>query len=60
MLSLHNRENTVRSLDVMISALRALRDDIEDGKDELVKDRLQAALKGRKNWMNRAYLGKLG
>jgi prephenate dehydrogenase len=52
MLSLHNRENTVRSLDVMISALHALRDDIENGKDELVRDRLQAALEGRKNWMN--------
>ncbi len=52
MLSLQNRENTVRSLDVMISALGALRDDIEDGKDELVKDRLQAALTGRQNWMN--------
>ena len=52
MLSLHNRENTVRSLDVMISALRALRDDIEDGKNELVKNRLQAALAGRQNWIN--------
>jgi len=52
MLSLHNRENTVRSLDVMISALRALRDDIEDGKDDVVKDRLQAASAGRENWTN--------
>jgi len=52
MLSLHNRENSVRSLDVMISALRALRDDIEDGKDDVIKDRFQAALTGRKNWTN--------
>lgn len=52
MLSLHNLENTVRSLDIMISALHALRDDIEDGKNELVKDRLQTALTGCKNWMN--------
>jgi prephenate dehydrogenase len=52
MLSKHNRENTVRSLDIMIAALRALRDDIETGREDIVKDRLQAALQGRKNWVN--------
>jgi prephenate dehydrogenase len=52
MLSLHNRENTVRSLDIMISALRALRDDIENKNDAVLKDSLQAALTGRENWMN--------
>lgn len=56
MLSLHNRENTVRSLDVMIAALRALRDDIEDGNDEVVKERLQTALADRKNWMNERFM----
>ena len=52
MMSLQNHVNTVRSLDVMISALRALRDDIENGKDDVLMDRLQAAMTGRKNWMN--------
>ena len=52
MLSLHNRENTVRSLDVMIAALRALRDDIGNGKDDILIRRLQTALTGRQNWVN--------
>ncbi len=52
MMSAHNRENTIRSLDGMISALRALRDDIENEKNDIVKERLQAALNDRENWMN--------
>jgi len=52
MMSVHNRENTIRSLDLMISALRALRADIENEKNDVVKERLQAALTDRENWMN--------
>jgi hypothetical protein len=52
MLSLHNRDNISRSLSSMIAALHALRDDIEKGNDEGVKDRLQAAHEGRTNWLS--------
>jgi prephenate dehydrogenase len=52
MLSLHNRQNITYSLDVMIASLRALRDDIEKGDDESVKDRLQSAHEGREAWLN--------
>ena len=52
MLSLHNRENVIRSLDVMIASLRALRDDIEKGDDDAVKARLQAAHESREAWLN--------
>ncbi|MBI5944996.1 MAG: prephenate dehydrogenase [Chloroflexi bacterium] len=52
MLSLHNRENAVRVLNAMISSLVDLRDEIEDGNDEAVKKLLQAAHKGREEWLN--------
>ncbi len=52
MLALHNRENVSRSLNSMIAALQALRDDIDKGNDEGVKNRLQAAHEGRTNWLN--------
>ena len=52
MLALHNRENVARSLNTMIAALQTLRDDIEKGNDEGVKNRLQAAQAGRENWLN--------
>lgn len=52
MMSVHNRENMVHSLDIMIAALRALRDDIEDGNNDIVKDRLQIAVRCRENWTN--------
>ena len=49
---LHNRANVVRSLDVTIAALRALRDDIENGDDDGVAARLESALEGRQRWLN--------
>ena len=52
MLALHNRENVSRSLVLMIAALQGLRDDIENGNDEGLKDRLDAAQEGRENWLN--------
>jgi prephenate dehydrogenase len=56
MMALHNRENTVRSLDTMIAALRALRDDIDEGRETVVTTRFQAAVAGRKNWVNERML----
>jgi prephenate dehydrogenase len=52
MLALHNRENVSRSLGSMIAALQGLRDDIENGNDEGIKNRLQTAHEGRENWLN--------
>ena len=52
MLSLHNRENVMRVLNAMISSLVELRDDIENGNVEAVKAHLQAAHKGREEWLN--------
>ena len=56
MMALHNRENTVRSLDTMIAALRALRDDIDEGRETVVTTRFEAAVNGRKNWVNERML----
>jgi len=52
MLALHNRDNVSHSLNRMIAALQTLRDDIEKGNDEGVKNRLQAAQEGRTNWLD--------
>jgi prephenate dehydrogenase len=56
MLSLHNRENVIRSLDSMIAALYALRNDIEAEDDDAVKTRLLAAHEGREIWLNERLL----
>jgi prephenate dehydrogenase len=52
MLSLQDRVNIVRALDLMIAALRGLRDDVENEDDEGVATRLEQALEGRGRWMN--------
>lgn len=52
MLALQNRANVVRALDTLIAALRDMRDDIENGDEESLKDRLISARNGRENWMN--------
>jgi prephenate dehydrogenase len=52
MAALQNRANVVYSLDVMLAALRALRDDIEQENDDGVAERLEAALQGRQRWMS--------
>lgn len=52
MLSLHNRENTIRVLNAMIQSLVELRDDVEDGNDEALKNRLKAAQSGREDWLS--------
>lgn len=52
MLSLHNKENVVRSINTMILSLQALRNDIEKGDEEALKVRLEAAKINREIWMN--------
>jgi prephenate dehydrogenase len=51
MLSLHDRENVVRSLDRLITSLVELRDDIESGDEESIRKHLQSAREARENWL---------
>jgi prephenate dehydrogenase len=48
---LQNRAGNVYALDVIIAALRGLRDDIENENDEGVAQRLKSALMGRERWI---------
>ena len=50
MATIHNRENTIRSLNNFINALIDLRDDLEENEDSFRK-RLSSALNGRINWL---------
>ncbi len=50
--SLQNRAGVVHALDVMIAALRGLRDDIEKEDDDSVAARLESALEGRQRWLS--------
>jgi len=52
MSALQDRVNTVYALDVLIAALRGLRDDIDKADDEGVAARLEQALEGRNRWMH--------
>jgi prephenate dehydrogenase len=52
MLSLHNRENTMRVLNEMISSLVDLRDAVEEGNEQTLKEYLKAADNGREEWLN--------
>ncbi len=49
---MQNRADVVYSLDVMIAALRGLRDDVERGDGEGVAERLETALRDRTRWLN--------
>ncbi len=51
MTVLQDRINVVRALDTMIAALRGLRDDVENGNEAGLQDRLEAAGEGRVNWL---------
>ncbi|OGO39031.1 MAG: hypothetical protein A2Z03_00370 [Chloroflexi bacterium RBG_16_56_8] len=50
--SLHGRANIVHVLDVLMAALKGLRDDIEKGNEDGVAERLEAALEGRERWLS--------
>jgi len=52
MASLQDRANVVHALDVMIAAMRGLRDDIEKGNQDDVAERLESALHGRQRWLH--------
>lgn len=52
MLTWQDRHNVLRALDTMIASLKGLRQDIENGNEAGLKDRLEAARDGRDNWLN--------
>jgi prephenate dehydrogenase len=55
MLVMQNRENVLRKLDAMITALIDLRHDIEEPNEKILKDRLKKAYDGRQNWLNERF-----
>ena len=55
MLTLQNRENVIRCLNTMITALVDLRDDIDEVNEKSLHDRLRKAQAGRQNWLTERY-----
>ena len=55
--ALLNRENVARVLDVVIGSLQGLRDDIANGNQEHVSERLKLALEGRRRWLGERLQG---
>jgi prephenate dehydrogenase len=55
--ALLNSENVARVLDVVIGSLQGLRDDIANGKQEHVSERLELALEGRRRWLGERLQG---
>jgi prephenate dehydrogenase len=51
MSALHNRENIVRALDVLMAALGGLREDISNSDEAGITARLEQALEGRNRWL---------
>jgi prephenate dehydrogenase len=49
---MQNRAGTVQVLDLVIAALRGLRDDLDKGDADGVAERLDAAFKDRLRWLN--------
>lgn len=56
--ALLNQKNVTRVLDVVISALGNLRQDIAEGNRQGVFDRIEQALEGRERWLNDRLSGK--
>jgi prephenate dehydrogenase len=52
MLALQDRTSVIHALDTMIAALHGLRDDIEQGNEAGLTNRLETARDGRENWVN--------
>ena len=50
--ALANRPTVVHALDVMMASLKGLRDEIEKGDEEGLKDRLGEAFKARERWLD--------
>jgi len=55
--ALLNREHVTRVLDVIIGSLQGLRNDIADGNQEDVSDRLELALEGHRRWLGERLQG---
>jgi len=55
--ALLNRENVARVLDVVIGSLQGLRNDIANGNQEHVSERLELALEGRRRWLGERLQG---
>jgi len=49
---LANRTSTVHALDTLMAALKGLRDDIEQGNEEGISERLNDASKDRETWLD--------
>jgi prephenate dehydrogenase len=52
MLSLQNQTNVIHAIDAMIAALHDLREDIENGNEDSLKEHLSSAHAGRKEWLH--------
>jgi prephenate dehydrogenase len=50
-----NHENVTRVLDVVIGSLQGLRDDIAEGNQERLSERLDLALDGRERWLSERF-----
>ena len=55
MAVMKNRSNTVHALDILIAGLKGMRDEIEQGDETSVGERLEAALQGHKRWLKERY-----
>ena len=55
MALIKNRSNSVRALDVLIAALKGMRDEIEQGDEAGIGERLGAALEGHQRWLKERY-----
>lgn len=51
-LALHNKTNVIHALDLTISALQGLREDLETENADALQQRISAAREGRVNWLN--------
>ena len=49
---LANRTSTIHALDILMAALKGLRDDIEQGNEEAVLERLADCVKDREAWLD--------
>lgn len=52
LLAMHDRQNVTRVLNAVIQSLAELRDAIEDGDEQDVKQRIQSAKQSRDEWVN--------
>lgn len=56
--ALANPVGVVHALDVMIASLKGLRDDIENGDEESISERLAQAFEGREHWLHERSAGQ--